>query len=170
MFNRIIAWFDHRYTPVVLAADRQPPMGLVAFIAYFVRQFRTAYLLRLILVALGALSDALMPIFVGLVVGYLATTPPGEMFTAHGWEFIAMIGVIVLIRPLAFFFDTLIRNHSIVPNIVDLVRWQSHWHVIRQSWTYFQNDFAGRIANKSCSSVMPSRPASISPSMRRGTR
>ena len=35
-----------------------------------------------------------------------------------------------------------------MPNLVDLVRWQSHWHVIRQSWTFFQNDFAGRIANK----------------------
>ncbi|RYE57741.1 MAG: ABC transporter ATP-binding protein, partial [Hyphomicrobiales bacterium] len=44
--------------------------------------------------------------------------------------------------------DTLIRNHGIVPNLVDLIRWQSHWHVIRQSWTFFQNDFAGRIANK----------------------
>ncbi len=49
---------------------------------------------------------------------------------------------------MTFLFDTLIRNHAIVPNLVDLVRWQSHWHVIRQSWTYFQNDFAGRIANK----------------------
>ena len=35
-----------------------------------------------------------------------------------------------------------------MPNLVDLVRWQSHWHVIRQSWTFFQNDFAGRIGTK----------------------
>ena len=40
------------------------------------------------------------------------------------------------------------RNHAIVPNLIDLVRWQSHWHVIRQSWTFFQNDFAGRIGTK----------------------
>ena len=26
--------------------------------------------------------------------------------------------------------------------------WQSHWHVVRQSWSFFQNDFAGRIANR----------------------
>ena len=29
-----------------------------------------------------------------------------------------------------------------------MIRWQSHWHVVRQSWTFFQNDFAGRIANR----------------------
>ena len=34
------------------------------------------------------------------------------------------------------------------PTFIGRIRWQSHWHVIRQSWTFFQNDFAGRIANK----------------------
>ena len=28
------------------------------------------------------------------------------------------------------------------------MRWQSHWHVVRQSWPFFQKDFAGRIANR----------------------
>ena len=55
---------------------------------------------------------------------------------------------VVLLRPLFFVADALVRNHAITPNLVDLVRWQSHWHVIRQSWTFFQNDFAGRIGNK----------------------
>ena len=36
-----------------------------------------------------------------------------------------------------------------------MIRWQNHWHVVRQSWTFFQNDFAGRIANR----VMQTGPA-----------
>ncbi len=78
----------------------------------------------------------------------LATTKPGEIFNVHGHTLLWMIVVVVAVRPLTFMLDTLIRNHAIVPNLVNLVRWQSHWHVIRQSWTFFQNDFAGRIANK----------------------
>ncbi len=39
--------------------------------------------------------------------------------------------------------------------MTNLIRWQSHWHVVRQSWTFFQNDFAGRIANR----VMQTGPA-----------
>ena len=148
MFNRLITWFDHRYSPVALADDRQPPMGTAKFTFYFIRQFRAAYLIRLGFVAIGAVADAMMPIFVGLVVGFLATTAQGEMFSAHGQALLWMIVVIAIVRPLTFLIDTLVRNHAIVPNLVDLVRWQSHWHVIRQSWTYFQNDFAGRIANK----------------------
>ena len=148
MFNRLIAWFDDRYSPVALAADRQPPAGLWKFIFYFVGQFRTAFLIRLGLVAVGAVADAMMPIFVGLVVGFLATTSPGDMFSTHWPMLLVMIAVIAVVRPVSFLVDTLVRNHSIVPNLVNIARWQSHWHVIRQSWTYFQNDFAGRIANK----------------------
>ena len=148
MFNRLIAWFDGRYSPVALAADRQPPAGLWKFVFYFVGQFRVAFLIRLGLVAIGAVADAMMPIFVGLVVGFLATTSPGEMFSAHWQTLLLMIAVIAIVRPVTFLIDTLVRNHAIVPNLVDVARWQSHWHVIRQSWTYFQNDFAGRIANK----------------------
>ncbi len=148
MFNNLIAWFDDRYSPVALAPDRQPPAGLWKFIFYFVRQFRTAFLVRLGLVAVGAVADAMMPIFVGLVVGFLATTSPGEMFSTHWQMLLVMVAVIAVVRPVTFLADTLVRNHSIVPNLVNIARWQSHWHVIRQSWTYFQNDFAGRIANK----------------------
>ena len=147
MLNAIITFFDARYSPVALAAQRQPPQGLNAFILYFVRQFRTAFFIRMGMVAVGSVVDAMMPIFVGLIVGMLTTTPPGEMFTRHGTT-LAWMAALVLIRPVTFVLDTLVRNHAIVPNLVNLVRWQSHWHVIRQSWSYFQNDFAGRLANK----------------------
>jgi ATP-binding cassette subfamily B multidrug efflux pump len=148
MFNRVVTFFDNLYSPVALAENRQPPMGLNAFVGYFVAQFRAAFVLRIILVAIGSVADALMPVFVGLVVGMLATTNPGEIFDLHSQTLLWMVFVVVLVRPLTFLMDTLIRNHGIVPNLVDLIRWQSHWHVIRQSWTFFQNDFAGRIANK----------------------
>ena len=72
MFNAILAWFEARYTPVALAANRLPPMGLRAFVFYFVRQFRAAFLIRLGLVAIGAVADSTLPIFTGMVVGFLS--------------------------------------------------------------------------------------------------
>ena len=35
-----------------------------------------------------------------------------------------------------------------MPGVTSLIRWQSHWHVVRQNLPFFQNDFAGRIANR----------------------
>ena len=46
-------------------------------------------------------------------------------------------------------------NQIVNPGLSNMIRWQNHWHVVRQSWTFFQNDFAGRIANR----VMQTGPA-----------
>ena len=54
MFNRVVTYFDNLYSPVALAENRQPPMGLKAFVGYFVGQFRAAFALRIILVAIGS--------------------------------------------------------------------------------------------------------------------
>ncbi|MEQ1902412.1 MAG: ABC transporter ATP-binding protein [Devosia sp.] len=148
MFNRIIGWFDRLYSPVAVAANPQPPSGLWAFCFYFIEQFRAAFLIRLGLVAIGSVADAMFPIFVGTVVGFLDTTARGEMFAIHWPTLVTMIVVVMIVRPMTFILDTLVRNHALAPSLVNRVRWQSHWHVIRQSWTFFQNDFAGRISNK----------------------
>ncbi len=148
MFNAILVWFEARYSPVALAANRQPPMGLRPFGFYFIRQFRAAFLIRMGLVAIGSIADATLPIFTGMVVGFLSGTSPGRMFADHWQVLLVMVAVVVIVRPTTFILDSLVRNHAIAPNLVNLVRWQSHFHVIRQSWTFFQNDFAGRIGNK----------------------
>jgi ATP-binding cassette subfamily B multidrug efflux pump len=41
-----------------------------------------------------------------------------------------------------------VANQTLAPGLSNMIRWQSHWHVVRQSWTFFQNDYAGRIANR----------------------
>ena len=51
--------------------------------------------------------------------------------------------------------QNLLANQAIAANVSNRIRWQNHWHVVRQSWAFFQNDFAGRIANR----VMQTGPA-----------
>ena len=59
-----------------------------------------------------------------------------------------MAAVLLICAGLALLLQDLVTNQAINPGLTNLVRWQSHWHVVRQSWTFFQNDFAGRIANR----------------------
>jgi ATP-binding cassette subfamily B multidrug efflux pump len=61
---------------------------------------------------------------------------------------IGMAALVLIGRPLALLLDSLVRNNAVLPGVTSLIRWQSHWHVVRQSWPFFQNDFAGRIANR----------------------
>ena len=66
-----------------------------------------------------------------------------------------MGALFLLVRPAAHFAQLIVANLMLVPGLTNLVRWQSHWHVVRQGWTFFQNDFAGRIAAR----VMQTGPA-----------
>jgi ATP-binding cassette subfamily B multidrug efflux pump len=61
---------------------------------------------------------------------------------------LGMVALVLIVRPLVLLADVAIRNNALIPGATSLVRWQSHWHVVRQSWPFFQNDFAGRIANR----------------------
>ena len=74
MLDRAFSRFENLYSPTALAANRQPPVGLGRFLAYFLTQFRAAFAARFVLVAVGSVADAMLPIFVGWIVGMLATT------------------------------------------------------------------------------------------------
>src|SRR6185436_9716477 len=68
---------------------------------------------------------------------------------AQQWPLLAgMVALMLVVRPLVMLADIAIRHNALIPGVTSLIRWQSHWHVVRQSWPFFQNDFAGRIANR----------------------
>src|SRR5207237_4334826 len=81
--------------------------------------------------------------------------PPDELF-AKFWPHLLGIALVLLIaRPIPLTTQNLPANQAIAANVSNRIRWQNHWHVVRQSWAFFQNDFAGRIANR----VMQTGPA-----------
>jgi ATP-binding cassette subfamily B multidrug efflux pump len=84
----------------------------------------------------------------GRVVTMVTKTSPDRFF-ADTWPWLLGMAVVVLIvRPGVTLTRYLISNQAIAAPFTGMVRWQSHWHVVRQSWAFFQNDFAGRISNR----------------------
>ena len=53
-----------------------------------------------------------------------------------------------MLRPLLVGLHNLLVNQAIVPGLSNRSRWLMHNYVVRQSLNFFQNDFAGRIANR----------------------
>ncbi len=92
--------------------------------------------------------------YMGRVVDLLGGTPT-EMWQEHGNELLLVAAFVLLLRPLLHVFDVLLLNNTILPNFGTLIRWRAHKHVLRQSVGWFENDFAGRIANR----IMQTPPA-----------
>jgi len=132
----------------------EPPSGLIAFYWHFIRQSRVPFLLLFGVGLTVAALDAAIPWFVGRIVRLVIATPRQDFFEAAK-PFLAIGLLVVILRPLAVMGQGLVANQAIVANVTNLIRWQSHRHVVRQSWPFFQNDFAGRIAAR----VMDTGPA-----------
>jgi ATP-binding cassette subfamily B multidrug efflux pump len=152
---RIFRFFESLLEPTAMPTDTSPPAGLAGFYWHYARQARGLVILLFLAGSIVAILDATIPVFIGKVVSLVAANDPASLFREHGWQLIGMAAVLLIGRPCALLFQNLVTNQAIVPGLTNLIRWQSHWHVVRQSWTFFQNDFAGRIANR----VMQTGPA-----------
>jgi ATP-binding cassette subfamily B multidrug efflux pump len=132
-----------------------PTAGLVRFYWHYIRQARWLAVSLYVVGGLIAILDTTIPSFIGRVVSLVSTHAPDSLLHDCWRELLGMAIVLGLVRPLGHFAHTVIVNQVINPSFTNLIRWQNHWHVVRQSWTFFQNDFAGRIANR----VMQTGPA-----------
>ena len=125
-----------------------PPPGLMAFYWHFVRQTKAWYLFMFITSLAVALIDMVIPVFIGRLVALMETTDRHAAIAAQMPMLVGMVVLILLVRPMVLFADVAIRQNVLLPGVTSLVRWQSHWHVVRQNLPFFQNDFAGRIAQR----------------------
>jgi len=133
--------------PAAVERDGPPP-GLLPFYMHFVRQSPRLYAAMFVFGATVALLDTVIPLFIGKLVGLMTTPDPRAAVLAQAPLLLAVAALVLVARPLAILADSMVRNNAVIPGVTTLIRWQSHWHVIRQSWNFFQNDFAGRIANR----------------------
>jgi ATP-binding cassette, subfamily B, multidrug efflux pump len=125
-----------------------PPQGLLAFYWHYVRQTKGLFATLFVTGLMVALIDTLIPTFIGRLVRLMQASDRAAALAEQAPMLIAMALAVLIGRPLTLLADSLMRNNAVLPGVTSLIRWQSHWHVVRQSWPFFQNDFAGRIANR----------------------
>ncbi len=147
--------FERWVKTTVVPGQATPPPGLAAFYWHFARQTKGVFAALFAVGFAVALLDVTIPVFIGKVVSLVTHSDPERLF-ADSWPVLAgMAFVLLILRPIAFTAQQLLMNQAIAANVSNRIRWQNHWHVVRQSWSFFQNDFAGRIANR----VMQTGPA-----------
>ncbi|MGQ0672518.1 MAG: ABC transporter ATP-binding protein [Hyphomicrobium sp.] len=142
-------WFETRIDPFEGAGIERPPDGLWQFYWHFVKPVWPAFLALLVAGFLGSAIEVLLTAFIGNLVDMMRNAPDPKTFVSDNAGTLAVMGVIALvIRPVVSVVHDLIKNQMIATTFTNRIRWQTHRYVLRQSLGFFQNDFAGRIANK----------------------
>ena len=148
-FGRVFGWFEGLIDTFTDRPIEQPPASLLAFYWYFMRQVWPFFLAVLAIGLVAALIEVSLFAFLGKIVDLVReASSPEAFFEEHGWT-LAFMGFVALIaRPIVFFVHDLLIHQSMTPTFVNMIRWQTHRYVLRQSMSFFQNDFAGRITTK----------------------
>ncbi len=151
----MFAIFERLLKPTETTERSEPPGGFIAFFWHFARQAKGLFAALFAAGLMVALLDSTIPVFMGRIVTLITASPPDELFAKFWPHLLGMALVLLIARPCALTAQNLIANQAIAANVSNRIRWQNHWYVVRQSWAFFQNDFAGRIANR----VMQTGPA-----------
>ena len=142
-------WFETRIDPFERVRIERPPDRLWAFYWHFLRPIWPAFVALLVMGFLGSTIEVAMMSFIGNLVDLMKSAPNPQTFLADHWVRLSWMAFVALIaRPVVSTLHDLVKNQMIVTAFTNRIRWQSHGYVLRQSLSFFQNDFAGRIANK----------------------
>ncbi|GLT16195.1 ABC transporter ATP-binding protein [Vibrio algivorus] len=125
-----------------------PPSTLFAFCMHYSRDFLLPILFMSILSACIAIIEVSLMGFMGSIVDMLSTHTPETLWDAEGARIIGMGLVIIVVIPVIGFFHSMIMHQTLLGNFPMSIRWLAHRYLLNQSVTFYQDDFAGRIATK----------------------
>ena len=140
--------FEKALDPTQSPARPEPPPQLIAFYWHYAQQAKGLFVALFAAGFVVATLDSSIPVFMGRVVSLVTSSDPAQLWDDSKWTLLGMAAVLLVLRPLAQTTQNLIAHQAIAANVANMIRWQHHWHVVRQSWAFFQNDYAGRIASR----------------------
>ena len=148
-FERLVDPFPENDPP------RTPPARFWPFMLYHLRPFRVVVAGTTVMGLAVALVETGLIFYAGHVVDLLNASGPEGFWGRHGLELLLIALFVLLLRPAVIVTQHLLLNQGLALNLQPFVRWRSHRHLLGQSLSFYQNDFAGRISNR----VMQTAPA-----------
>lgn len=142
------SFFEKLANPLPDAPVARPPVRPLAFIWHYVQPIKGLVLLTFLASGIAALCEIYVFVFIGNLVDWMSVTQPAGFLQTHGWSLAGMALIAFVLRPVALIVTRCLINFSLSPTLVASARWQNHRYVLRQSMNFFQNDFAGRVAQK----------------------
>ena len=146
--SALFRWFEARIDAYPTAPPAQPPRTLYAFCRHYTRGTEPWLLLMALLTTAIAVTEVMLYAFTGSIVDRLSSHTPDTFLAAEGWNFALMALVVLVLMPALNLLSALVIHQTLLGNFPMRIRWQVHRYLLRQSMSYFQDEFAGRVATK----------------------
>ncbi len=144
----MFSFFERLTKPFPSEAPEQPPKSLFAFLVYFSKGMLPVLISVSLLSALVAVLEVSLFGFMGQMVDWFAERDPSTFIEEEKSALIGMGLLVLLILPGMVILESLITHQSIMGNFPMRIRWLAHRYLLGQSLSFYQDEFAGRVATK----------------------
>ncbi|TPI54379.1 MULTISPECIES: ABC transporter ATP-binding protein [unclassified Mesorhizobium] len=144
----LFSWFEKRLDPFPGAEPVEPPKTLVAFCLHYTRGAWPYILVDAVLVAAIAIAEVWMFGFLGRIVDWLSAQNRETFLQTEGWKLASMAFIVLFALPGTVWLHSLLNQQTLMGNYPMRIRWQVHRYLLKQSMSFYQDEFAGRIATK----------------------
>lgn len=146
--NILFNWFEKRVDPFPQDTPQQPPDRLLAFCLHYTQGIWRWLILISILTSLIAVMQVVIFGFLGEVVDWLATANRETFFQDEFWSLFWMGAVVIVFLPALGALNIMLLHQTIFGNFPMRIRWRAHRYMLGQSYGFYQDEFAGRVATK----------------------
>ncbi|MEH0740365.1 ABC transporter ATP-binding protein [Vibrio cholerae] len=144
MFNKFEQWTH----PFPRQEPDQPPMGIWAFCRHYTQGFEKPLLIMSILSMIVAVVEVSLFGAMGNLVDWLTHSDPATFWQENQTQLLFYAALLLIIMPLLILAHSLVIHQSLLGNYPMAIRWLAHRYLLKQSLTFYQDDFAGRVATK----------------------
>ena len=146
--NRLLRFFEQFIQPFPQEEPAQPPQGLLAFCRHYTRGAEVHLLTMAVLTGLIALLEVALFDFLGQLVDWLSTKDRATFLEEESGTLWWMAFVVLVAIPVTVLFHSIIIHQVLLGNYPMAIRWNMHRYLLGQSFSFYQNEFAGRVATK----------------------
>ncbi len=144
----MFSFFERLTQPFPDAEPTQPPKGILAFCRYYTQGMWKVILAVSVLSAIVAVLEVALFGFLGQLVDWFAEQDRSTFLQNEKWTLIGMGLTVVVFIPGFILLRSLLSRQSLLGNYPMRIRWQAHRYLLGQSLSFFQDEFAGRVATK----------------------
>lgn len=146
--DRLLGYFERRIPPFPPEPPVRPPATLLPFLWHYTRDSWVWLMLMALFSGIISLLEISLFSFLGNVVDWLGGREPGTLWRDESGRLFWMGLVILVFLPMASFAKSVILHQVVVGNFVMTIRWKAHRWMLGQSYSFYQDEFAGRVATK----------------------
>ncbi|MBU1437743.1 MAG: ABC transporter ATP-binding protein, partial [Gammaproteobacteria bacterium] len=144
----MLRFFEKLTNPFPAAEPQQPPRGLLAFCLHYSKGMGWPLVVMATLTALIAMLEVSLFGFMGQLVDWLIEKDPQTLWQSEGNTLLTMGLLTAVGIPALVLLHAAVIHQTILGNYPMAIRWSAHRYLLKQSISFYQNDFAGRIATK----------------------